>query len=137
MERPTFARQASDLPADSIAHSPTHSSDLNSDEKTGAESYDEKKGLDGEHFHPASLRSVRSEDIIDGHERPIETAEDLTQRCISLEDDPELPVHTLRMWVLGKPHSIFLGSRDFAHSLQAFLLRSSPECSGRFSTSVL
>ncbi|GAA6030931.1 hypothetical protein JCM8097_008943 [Rhodosporidiobolus ruineniae] len=36
-----------------------------------------------------------------GKERPIETAEDIATRCISLEDDPTLPIHTFRMYFLG------------------------------------
>ncbi|SCV71209.1 BQ2448_2797 [Microbotryum intermedium] len=39
--------------------------------------------------------------LANGKERPIETAEDISTRCISLEDDPTLIVHTLRMWVIG------------------------------------
>ncbi|KDE06610.1 hypothetical protein MVLG_03106 [Microbotryum lychnidis-dioicae p1A1 Lamole] len=39
--------------------------------------------------------------LANGKERPIETAEDISTRCISLEDDPTLIVHTIRMWVIG------------------------------------
>ncbi|GAA6013368.1 hypothetical protein JCM10207_000871 [Rhodosporidiobolus poonsookiae] len=39
--------------------------------------------------------------LANGKERPIETAEDIATRCISLEDDPTLPIHTLRMYILG------------------------------------
>ncbi|SCZ88962.1 BZ3500_MvSof-1268-A1-R1_Chr1-1g00858 [Microbotryum saponariae] len=33
--------------------------------------------------------------------RPIETAEDIATRCISLDDDQSLVVHTIRMWTIG------------------------------------
>ncbi|SCZ97545.1 BZ3500_MvSof-1268-A1-R1_Chr4-3g07241 [Microbotryum saponariae] len=33
--------------------------------------------------------------------RVIETAHDFSTRLISLEDDPSLPVHTIRMWTIG------------------------------------
>ncbi|KDE06510.1 hypothetical protein MVLG_03161 [Microbotryum lychnidis-dioicae p1A1 Lamole] len=36
-----------------------------------------------------------------GRERVIETAHDFCTRLISLEDDPSLPVHTIRMWTIG------------------------------------
>ncbi|GJN93053.1 hypothetical protein Rhopal_006098-T1 [Rhodotorula paludigena] len=36
-----------------------------------------------------------------GKERPIETAEDIATRCISLEDDPSMQIHTFRMYFLG------------------------------------
>ncbi|GAA5838052.1 hypothetical protein JCM11251_006835 [Rhodosporidiobolus azoricus] len=39
--------------------------------------------------------------LSNGKERPIETAEDIATRCISLEDDPTLPIHTFRMYFLG------------------------------------
>ncbi|SCV71689.1 BQ2448_3277 [Microbotryum intermedium] len=39
--------------------------------------------------------------LSNGKERPIETAEDISTRCISLEDDPTLIVHTIRMWFIG------------------------------------
>ncbi|TKA53580.1 hypothetical protein B0A53_03871 [Rhodotorula sp. CCFEE 5036] len=39
--------------------------------------------------------------LANGKERPIETAEDIATRCISLEDDPQMPVHTFRMYFLG------------------------------------
>ncbi|SGY63559.1 BQ5605_C007g04806 [Microbotryum silenes-dioicae] len=39
--------------------------------------------------------------LSNGKERPIETAEDISTRCISLEDDPTIPVHTIRMWFIG------------------------------------
>ncbi|BGP57708.1 hypothetical protein JCM8202_005492 [Rhodotorula sphaerocarpa] len=36
-----------------------------------------------------------------GKERAIGDSEDITRRCISLEDDPEMLVHTFRMYTLG------------------------------------
>ncbi|GAA5984472.1 hypothetical protein JCM11641_006993 [Rhodosporidiobolus odoratus] len=39
--------------------------------------------------------------LANGKERPIETADDIATRCISLEDDPTLPIHTFRMYFLG------------------------------------
>ncbi|BGP19367.1 hypothetical protein JCM10213v2_007456 [Rhodosporidiobolus nylandii] len=39
--------------------------------------------------------------LANGKERPIETAEDIATRCISLEDDPTLPIQTFRMYFLG------------------------------------
>ncbi|TNY19127.1 peptide transporter MTD1 [Rhodotorula diobovata] len=43
-----------------------------------------------------------AEDVLaNGKERPIETAADLGTRCLSLDDDPTMPIHTLRMYILG------------------------------------
>ncbi|SCZ90386.1 BZ3500_MvSof-1268-A1-R1_Chr1-3g01957 [Microbotryum saponariae] len=36
-----------------------------------------------------------------GKERPIETALDFSTRLMSLDDDPSLQVHTVRMWTIG------------------------------------
>ncbi|SCV68448.1 BQ2448_569 [Microbotryum intermedium] len=36
-----------------------------------------------------------------GQERPIETALDFSTRLMSLDDDPTLQVHTIRMWTIG------------------------------------
>ncbi|SGZ22599.1 BQ5605_C022g09508 [Microbotryum silenes-dioicae] len=36
-----------------------------------------------------------------GKERPIETAQDFATRLMSLEDDPSMQVHTVRMWTIG------------------------------------
>ncbi|GAA5835259.1 hypothetical protein JCM11251_006662 [Rhodosporidiobolus azoricus] len=56
--------------------------------------------------------------LANGKERPIETAEDIATRCISLEDDPTLPIHTFRMYFLG------LGLTAFAAVLgQIFYFR--------------
>ncbi|KAE9394953.1 OPT oligopeptide transporter [Gymnopus androsaceus JB14] len=51
---------------------------------------------------------VRAIDLgADGKERPIETANDWSLRLISLEDDPTLPVWTLRLWFLSLGLSCF------------------------------
>ncbi|GAA5886511.1 hypothetical protein JCM6882_001666 [Rhodosporidiobolus microsporus] len=56
--------------------------------------------------------------LANGKERPIETAEDIATRCISLEDDPTLQIHTFRMYFLG------LGLTAFAAVLgQIFYFR--------------
>ncbi|BGP50986.1 hypothetical protein JCM10450v2_006912 [Rhodotorula kratochvilovae] len=39
--------------------------------------------------------------LANGKERPIETAEDIATRCISLEDDPSMVIHTFRMYFLA------------------------------------
>lgn len=36
-----------------------------------------------------------------GKEKVLETAQDFSTALVSLDDDPDLPVHTLRMWVAG------------------------------------
>ncbi|KAL8280305.1 hypothetical protein RQP46_007222 [Phenoliferia psychrophenolica] len=48
----------------------------------------------GEALDPSNL-------LANGKERPIETALDYATRLVSLDDDPTLPVHTFRMWVIG------------------------------------
>ncbi|SCV68960.1 BQ2448_1980 [Microbotryum intermedium] len=44
-----------------------------------------------------------------GKERPIETAQDFATRLVSLEDDPSLQVHTVRMWTIGIALTVFGG----------------------------
>ncbi|GAA5835822.1 hypothetical protein JCM3766R1_005858 [Sporobolomyces carnicolor] len=52
--------------------------------------------------HKADYLHVAAKDIMaNGKERPIETAEDISTRCMSLEDDPEMIIHTFRMYFLG------------------------------------
>ncbi|KAF7799677.1 hypothetical protein EIP86_010917 [Pleurotus ostreatoroseus] len=52
--------------------------------------------------------NVRAIDLgADGKERPIETDTDYAVRLISLEDDPTLPIFTLRMWFLSLGLSCF------------------------------
>ncbi|BGP34737.1 hypothetical protein JCM10296v2_006559 [Rhodotorula toruloides] len=53
---------------------------------------------------PADYSPDQPEDknvLANGKERPIETAEDIATRCISLEDDPSMAIHTFRMYFLG------------------------------------
>ncbi|GAA5847863.1 hypothetical protein JCM9279_006672 [Rhodotorula babjevae] len=58
--------------------------------------------------HRATDPAAREADELDaddllsnGKERPIETASDIGTRCLSLDDDPSMSIHTLRMYVLG------------------------------------
>ncbi|GAA6055417.1 hypothetical protein JCM3770_006982 [Rhodotorula araucariae] len=53
---------------------------------------------------PAALEAdeLDAKDMLaNGKERPIETAADIGTRCLSLDDDPTTPIHTLRMYILG------------------------------------
>ncbi|SCZ99587.1 BZ3500_MvSof-1268-A1-R1_Chr3-1g06126 [Microbotryum saponariae] len=80
------------------------------DNEKSAQGYcgDDKVDHDGAEQHvaaPGPDAAVADLDprnlLANGKERPIETAEDISTRCISLEDDPTLIVHTIRMWVIG------------------------------------
>ncbi|GAA5917230.1 hypothetical protein JCM5296_002400 [Sporobolomyces johnsonii] len=67
---------------------------------------DEKSNYDGgvqeaETHHTHYLEVAQKNILANGKERPIETAEDIATRCMSLEDDPEMVVHTFRMYFLG------------------------------------
>ncbi|GAA5873783.1 hypothetical protein JCM1840_002073 [Sporobolomyces johnsonii] len=67
---------------------------------------DEKSNYDGgvqeaETHHTHYLEVAQKDILANGKERPIETAEDIATRCMSLEDDPEMVVHTFRMYFLG------------------------------------
>ncbi|SGY75947.1 BQ5605_C005g03461 [Microbotryum silenes-dioicae] len=107
------ASPASELPTSVIVES-------SSSDDIGAESQDEKSEklgaqYDREHYDMegtdkhvqinAAFLDVADLDpeFLDenGVERVIETAHDYSTRLISLEDDPTLPIHTVRMWVLG------------------------------------
>lgn len=95
--RPAYTREGSvsSLPQHDAGTVPYASSDP--DEKAN-DSFDEKAG----HHVAASIASVASENMLaNGKERPIETANDIATRCVSLDDDPTLVVHTLRMWTIG------------------------------------
>ncbi|BGP34717.1 hypothetical protein JCM10296v2_006539 [Rhodotorula toruloides] len=67
---------------------------------------DEKEAYTGDvkATDPADYSPDQLEDknvLANGKERPIETAEDIATRCISLEDDPSMAIHTFRMYFLG------------------------------------
>ncbi|BGP27035.1 hypothetical protein JCM10295v2_005997 [Rhodotorula toruloides] len=67
---------------------------------------DEKEAYNGDvkATDPADYSPDQLEDknvLANGKERPIETAEDIATRCISLEDDPTMAIHTFRMYFLG------------------------------------
>ncbi|KAH7872495.1 OPT oligopeptide transporter [Lentinula edodes] len=72
---------------------------------------DEKINLsyvDSETFVGDVYEDLRAIDLgDDGKERPIVTANDWSLRLISLEDDPTLPVWTLRLWFLSIGLSCF------------------------------
>ncbi|KAK4052813.1 hypothetical protein OIV83_002100 [Microbotryomycetes sp. JL201] len=81
---------------------------LNSDSKDGYPA--DEKAADGLGQAPHVHENPADEDVSEldpknllanGKERPIETAEDIATRCISLEDDPSMVIHTVRMWILG------------------------------------
>ncbi|GAA5866212.1 hypothetical protein JCM8547_007204 [Rhodosporidiobolus lusitaniae] len=78
------------------------------DEKDG---FDIKtSAVDGPHLKEGEgfFDHVDQKDLLaNGKERPIETAEDMTTRCISLEDDPTLPIHTFRMYFLAIGLTVF------------------------------
>jgi hypothetical protein len=112
-----FARRIPFKRQDSVAGSETVAkpASTHSDEKNAAtDRYPEDQKLGFEvstapvsqdaHLNPAD-ESVDDLDprnrLANGKERPIETAEDIATRCISLEDDPEMIIHTVRMWTLG------------------------------------
>ncbi|KAK4052815.1 hypothetical protein OIV83_002102 [Microbotryomycetes sp. JL201] len=109
--RPTFKRQESDA-ANEVASAPV----LDSKESPDLYADDSKNGFPGDvkgvrtHLNPAdeAVEDLAAENLLaNGKERPIETAEDIATRCISLDDDPTLPVHTIRMWFLGLGLSCF------------------------------
>ncbi|GAA5928903.1 hypothetical protein JCM1841_001289 [Sporobolomyces salmonicolor] len=56
---------------------------------------------DAEVSHADYLHVAQKDILANGKERPIETAEDIATRCMSLDDDPEMAVHTFRMYFLG------------------------------------
>ncbi|KAF8824629.1 hypothetical protein HHX47_DHR8000349 [Lentinula edodes] len=72
---------------------------------------DEKINLsyvDSETFVGDVYEDLRAIDLgDDGKERPIVTANDWSLRLVSLEDDPTLPVWTLRLWFLSIGLSCF------------------------------
>ncbi|GAA5879973.1 hypothetical protein JCM16303_004422 [Sporobolomyces ruberrimus] len=74
---------------------------LDDEKESGAVGLEpEEVAADG--THKADYLHVAAKDIMaNGKERPIETAEDISTRCMSLEDDPNMIIHTLRMYVLG------------------------------------
>lgn len=91
--RPSYTREDSALESMSVLP------EVSTDERSSSE--DEKACHDGKNNHLA--REVSANDPIDyinaegnflanGKERPIESANDIATRCISLEDDPTLEV---------------------------------------------
>ncbi|GAA5984935.1 hypothetical protein JCM10908_002459 [Rhodotorula pacifica] len=86
---------------------PLHSTPSGDDVKASLQ--DDEKEAALAHVEPGAEAPVvnpwdeaRPEDIgANGKERAIEGAADITTRCLSLEDDPEMPVHTFRMYFLG------------------------------------
>lgn len=44
---------------------------------------------------------------VNGKEKVLETAEDFATALVSLDDDPELPIHTFRMWFTGIGLAVF------------------------------
>jgi hypothetical protein len=97
---------------------------LDDEKEAGLALEPEEVAADG--THKADYLHVAAKDILaNGKERPIEvsifslfvfsplsfradrsllvpqTAEDISTRCMSLEDDPEMRVHTFRMYFLG------------------------------------
>ncbi|BGP54983.1 hypothetical protein JCM8202v2_002571 [Rhodotorula sphaerocarpa] len=77
------------------------------DVKSPIDEKDEKDGFQTSEVQPTyeghnPWEEAGAENMLaNGKERPIETAEDIATRCISLEDDPQMPVHTFRMYFLG------------------------------------
>ncbi|GAA5995294.1 hypothetical protein JCM5350_002071 [Sporobolomyces pararoseus] len=73
---------------------------LEDEKEAGIALEPEEVAADG--VHKADYLHVAAKDIMaNGKERPIETAEDISTRCMSLEDDPDMIVHTFRMYFLG------------------------------------
>ncbi|GAA6061462.1 hypothetical protein JCM10212_005665 [Sporobolomyces blumeae] len=72
------------------------------DEKDSPLAYAAEVDVAVDGVHKADYLHVAAKDIMaNGKERPIETAEDISTRCMSLEDDPDMLVHTFRMYFLG------------------------------------
>ncbi|GAA5902251.1 hypothetical protein JCM8208_007240 [Rhodotorula glutinis] len=98
--RNPFKRQDSvDAVADPTLH-PTvsNASKAPSDEKDGyAADVQDTLPIDNPYGEVHNEKNL----LANGKERPIETAEDIATRCISLEDDPNMVIHTFRMYVLG------------------------------------
>ncbi|KAJ8089444.1 hypothetical protein PM082_014693 [Marasmius tenuissimus] len=69
----------------------------------------------------------------DGKERPIESDADYSIRLISLEDDPNLPIFTFRMWFLGLGLACFGAVLGQIFALEEVLPGPNPEA--RFQTS--
>ncbi|GAA6013376.1 hypothetical protein JCM10207_000874 [Rhodosporidiobolus poonsookiae] len=102
--RNPFRRQDSTVGAvdpATLSREPTNEHEFNStptDEKKDAFETDVKNDDPSVGFMD---RVDQANILANGKERPIETAEDIATRCISLEDDPTLPIHTFRMYFLG------------------------------------
>ncbi|KAM0748112.1 peptide transporter MTD1 [Meredithblackwellia eburnea MCA 4105] len=98
--RPTYQREDSISGVD-----PTHALQRTpSDVKTPSlkDDFKEKDGGVVAIDSAGEIEILAAENVLDnGKERPIETANDIATRCMSLEDDPTLPVFTFRMWFLG------------------------------------
>ncbi|KAI5475579.1 hypothetical protein MNV49_001135 [Pseudohyphozyma bogoriensis] len=116
--RPTYTREESTSNIDTHVLAPAapaspalddDKKDFSANEKSAAGIVDE----DGD------VEYIQAKNMLDnGKERPIETAEDISTRCMSLEDDPTMIIHTFRMWFLG------LGMTCFAAVLgQIFYFR--------------
>ncbi|GAA6063037.1 hypothetical protein JCM10212_001016 [Sporobolomyces blumeae] len=72
------------------------------DEKESALAYEPEVAVAADGVHKADYLHVAAKDIMaNGKERPIETAEDISTRCMSLEDDPNMIIHTFRMYFIG------------------------------------
>ncbi|GAA5965378.1 hypothetical protein JCM8115_002013 [Rhodotorula mucilaginosa] len=79
--------------------------DIKSPQDEKKDAFDADAGVSAEphevHAHNPWAEAGEENMLANGKERPIETAEDIATRCISLEDDPLMPVHTFRMYFLG------------------------------------
>ncbi|GAA6017890.1 hypothetical protein JCM10207_003489 [Rhodosporidiobolus poonsookiae] len=97
--------------APALARTPSKNDDadlaVEGKEKLDAERTEQDEGAAED---PALLdvADLREEDrLANGKERPIENAEDMGLRLLSTADDPTMPVHTLRMYVLGLSMTCF------------------------------
>lgn len=81
---------------DQLPTLPENTSGSSIEEKSD-EKYNEKQSSDGTEEFEADEKYLDD----DGHEKVLETAEDFSTRLISLEDDPNLPIHTFRTWFIG------------------------------------